>query len=241
MNLRKAGGTATQAALQASSYRGMHTTQRRDSLRDETLAQTSLRAITNKAGRSELLRRILLQAEAGVEIPLLQIGLRVSGRSGVRVGQTEREIDHPFQLDRPVLEAGLAILVRVARTEKLVGDVERREDGNLQRVARWALFGGEPHLLVHERRELRHVLRVEGAPDRIALPVDFDVDDAGLLLVIHLVPGGFAPPDPPTPSLAGALAPLRSGGRARLRLARSLFTTGGFAPPDPYRRRPASD
>jgi hypothetical protein len=32
MNLRKAGGTAAQAALQASSYRGMHTTPRRDSL-----------------------------------------------------------------------------------------------------------------------------------------------------------------------------------------------------------------
>ena len=33
MNLRKAGGTAAQAALQASSCRGMHTTRRRDSLR----------------------------------------------------------------------------------------------------------------------------------------------------------------------------------------------------------------
>jgi hypothetical protein len=32
MNLLKAGGTAAQAALQASSCRGMHTTQRRDSL-----------------------------------------------------------------------------------------------------------------------------------------------------------------------------------------------------------------
>ena len=32
MNLLKAGGTAAQAALQASSYRGMHTTPRRDSL-----------------------------------------------------------------------------------------------------------------------------------------------------------------------------------------------------------------
>jgi hypothetical protein len=33
MDLREAGGTATQAALQASSSRGMHTTRRRDSLR----------------------------------------------------------------------------------------------------------------------------------------------------------------------------------------------------------------
>jgi hypothetical protein len=222
MNLRKAGGTATQAALQASSYRGMHTTQRRDSLRDETLAQTSLRAITNKAGRSELLRRILLQAEAGVEIPLLQLGLRVPVRPGVGVGQTEREIDHSFQLDCPVLEAGLAILVRVARTEKLVGDVERRQDGDLQRVARRALLGGEPHLLVHERRKLRHVLSVEGAPNRIALPVDLDVDDAGLLLMIHLVPGGFAPPDPPTPSLAGAPAPRSAPAGRSLSLASDL-------------------
>ena len=32
MNLLEAGGTAAQATFQASSYRGMHTTQRRDSL-----------------------------------------------------------------------------------------------------------------------------------------------------------------------------------------------------------------
>jgi hypothetical protein len=191
MNLRKAGGTATQAALQASSYRGVHTTQRRDSLRDETLAQTSLRAITHKAGRSELLTKILLQAEAGVEITLLRIRLLDVVPSGVRIRQTDGEIDHPFELDGPVFEARPAILVGVARPEVFVGDVERGKDRNLQRVPRRTLLGGETHFLVNERCKLRHVLPVQGAADRVALSVNLDVDDAGLLLMIH-VPGSLA-------------------------------------------------
>ncbi len=48
-------------------------------------------------------------------------------------------------------------------------------------------------------------------------------------------PGGFAPPDPPTPSLAGTpSAPLRSGGRAGARLSRactaSLTASYSFKP-----------
>src|SRR5262245_36330764 len=52
MNLRKAGGTAAQAALQASSYRGMHTTPRRDSLMVKRWLKRASETITRKAGNS---------------------------------------------------------------------------------------------------------------------------------------------------------------------------------------------
>ena len=45
-------------------------------------------------------------------------------------------------------------------------------------------------------------------------------------------PGGFAPPDPPAPSLAGPHAP-RSAPRGSLASAHSFTDPGGFAPPDP--------
>ena len=52
MNLRKAGGTAVQAALQASSCRGMHTTRRRDSLMVKRWLKRASETITNKAGNT---------------------------------------------------------------------------------------------------------------------------------------------------------------------------------------------
>ena len=53
MNLLKAGGTAAQAALQASSCRGMHTTQRRDSLMVKRWLKRASETITYKAGNSD--------------------------------------------------------------------------------------------------------------------------------------------------------------------------------------------
>src|SRR4029079_5548898 len=47
-------------------------------------------------------------------------------------------------------------------------------------------------------------------------------------------PGGFAPPDPPAPSLAGTPSPPSTSGRARR--WRGSRHPGGFAPPDPQRR-----
>ena len=61
----RAGGTAAQVALQASSCRGMHTTQRRDSLGVRTSAQTSLRTITRKAGNLNSWRSLLHTWPAG--------------------------------------------------------------------------------------------------------------------------------------------------------------------------------
>jgi hypothetical protein len=52
MNLLKAGGTAAQAAFQASSYRGMHTTPRRDSLMVKRWLKRASETITRKAGNS---------------------------------------------------------------------------------------------------------------------------------------------------------------------------------------------
>ncbi len=67
----------------------------------------------------------------------------------------------------------------VARAEELVGDVERGEHGDLQAVSLRTLPHRQPHLLVHVRRELRHVGVLQRAADRIALAVNLDVDDAG--------------------------------------------------------------
>ena len=52
MNLLKAGGTAAQAVLQASSCRGMHTTPRRDSLMVKRWLKRASETITHKAGNS---------------------------------------------------------------------------------------------------------------------------------------------------------------------------------------------
>ena len=61
MNLRRAGGTAAQAALQASSYRGMHTTQRRDSLRVKHWLKRASEPSRTKQG-AQTPGTILLQA-----------------------------------------------------------------------------------------------------------------------------------------------------------------------------------
>src|SRR5262249_11884322 len=85
-----------------------------------------------------------------------------------------------------------------AGPEIFVGHIESGENRDLQCVPGRALLGGEAHLLVDEGRQLRHVLPVEGAADRVALSVDLDVDDAGLLL-IHFSP--WASPRPPSARL----------------------------------------
>src|SRR4051812_2169145 len=56
-----------------------------------------------------------------------------------------------------------------------------------------------------------------------------DVVGAAEAVCSHVFPGGFAPPDPPAPSLAGAPRP-RSAPAGR---ARGTRPVGGFAPPDP--------
>jgi hypothetical protein len=60
MNLLKAGGTAAETALQASSCRGMHTTQRRDSLMVKRWLKRASETITDKAGNSNIW--LILQA-----------------------------------------------------------------------------------------------------------------------------------------------------------------------------------
>jgi hypothetical protein len=66
MNLRRAGGTAAQAALQASSDRGMHTTQRRDSLMVKRWLKRASEPSRAKQGAQTPLR-ILLHSGPGVE------------------------------------------------------------------------------------------------------------------------------------------------------------------------------
>ena len=64
--------------------------------------------------------------------------------------------------------------VDVAAAEQLVGDVERGEHRQAQRVAGRRRVGGGAHLLVDVARQPRDVLRIERAADRVALPVDLD-------------------------------------------------------------------
>ena len=68
------------------------------------------------------------------------------------------------------------------------------------------------------------VVSPEGREQIIGFPLPGDLlEDTGaavandVVVALHPFPGGFAPPVPPTPALAGTPAPLRFGGRAVLR------------------------
>src|SRR5512145_2260129 len=100
MNLRKAGGTAAQAALQASSRRGMHTTRRRDSLmvkrwlkrasepsRAKQGTQTPERDLRRSAGDRQAIRAVPLPVGGGVRLLLR--------------GDSQRKIQHAFEFSGP--------------------------------------------------------------------------------------------------------------------------------------------
>src|SRR5204863_7995758 len=64
--------------------------------------------------------------------------------------------------------------------EQLVGDVERREDGQPHRVAAGGRLAGCADFAVDEAGQPAHVLGIERAADRVALPEDFDRDALGV-------------------------------------------------------------
>ncbi|HET7220086.1 MAG TPA: hypothetical protein VFJ02_18650 [Vicinamibacterales bacterium] len=74
-------------------------------------------------------------------------------------------------------ESVLPIVHIVADAEVLVGDVERRENGDLERVAGRALLEREPHFLVDVGGEVGDVSGVQPALDRVTLSVDLDGHD----------------------------------------------------------------
>ena len=68
-----------------------------------------------------------------------------------------------------------------AGAEEFVGDVEGgNRAGHPDDVRARNLPRGQPHLLVDVGRQLADILRVEVAPNSVLLPVDVDVDHAGV-------------------------------------------------------------
>jgi hypothetical protein len=177
MNLHQAGGTAAQAALQASSRRGMHTTRRRDSLMVKRWLKRASEPSRAKQGTQTPecdLRRSAWDRQA-LRGGVLSVG------GGLRLllrGDAKRKIQHAFEFSGPVREAVVARSHVVARLEELVGDIERGEHGNFEAVALRALPHGQPHLFIHVRSEFGHVALLERAADGVSLAVNLDVDDA---------------------------------------------------------------
>ena len=169
MNLLKAGGTAVQAALQASSCRGMHTTQRRDSLRVKRWLKRASETITHKAGNSNT--NLILQTNlplgklSGGLILDLVLNLDRSGvrkLAGLAHGGPRRPclqgyIEHPLERSRPARERRMVCFHLGARPEELVGDVQRGEYGQFEGIAGRRFPGGKSKLLIHVRCELGHV------------------------------------------------------------------------------------
>src|SRR5688500_12234802 len=102
MNLRRAGGTAAQAALQASSYRGMHTTQRRDSLRVKRWLKRASEPSRAKQGAQTPWRSYFSRGRESRSSPALYETRPGTGtilsRHDPRFIERERQVEHPFEL-----------------------------------------------------------------------------------------------------------------------------------------------
>ena len=117
-----------------------------------------------------------------------------------RCNQRERFVDDALETYGALVEvsAGLALrlLLLIALTEELVGDIERNEHGEPEHVARRRRIGRRSHLLVDVGRELGDVPLVQRAANRITLARDFDSDHATQLQRLELIQHlGDARPD----------------------------------------------
>ena len=174
----KAGGTAAQAARQASSRRGMHTARRRDSL-GWNIGSNEPPDHHAQSRELELLVGICTAAVA-------------PGRAGSLLGQPAASRDPPAASARSrIRSSSRARDRRDPSWESRTSSRARKYSSAMLRAASTAIFRvspgrglllGEPHLLVDERRQLGDVGRVERAADRIPLPVDLDGDDAARLV-----------------------------------------------------------
>src|SRR5690349_608851 len=113
--------------------------------------------------------------------------LRTAARfRGASVLDHEEAIDDSFELAGALRQLTAAGARGVTAAKQLVGDVQRGEHGQAQRVAGRGLVGGGAHLLVDVARQPGDVVLIERAPDRIALSVDLDRDDRTLGLHYRL-------------------------------------------------------
>ena len=174
MNLRKQVEPLGDAALQASSNRGMHTTRPSRLTWVKRWLKRAYR-ITRKAGSFKNAMRILLPARQG--------GKRPCGRTGAgrrASGRHQDAIDQLLQFTRALGDLAVPRAVRFPNPEEFVGDVQRRQNGQAQRVATRRTVSGRGDLLVDVAGKPDYVLRIQRAADWIPLPVNFDREDATL-------------------------------------------------------------
>ena len=93
-------------------------------------------------------------------------------------GLVERGVDEAFEIGGPGLEAALGRVLTGA--EQLIRDIQRGDDGDPHDVVGRQFSAGQIHALIDERRDVRDVLRIQRAADRVALALNIDVDHAGL-------------------------------------------------------------
>ena len=108
----------------------------------------------------------------------------------------QRRIEHALESAARCAKPACRSSTSSPRAEVLVGDVERGEHGDLQRVARGTFLQRQPHLLVHVGGELRDVGRIERAADRVPLAVDVDGDDRLVCSMIDSDPSSGKPDEP---------------------------------------------
>jgi len=107
-----------------------------------------------------------------------------SARRGLpRVGKPQRQIEHAFEFGGSSRHLIVLPTLIVEDAEVFVGDVQRCQDGEFQRVACRGFLEGKPHLLVDVSGQLGHVGWIESAPDRVLLSVDLDGHDTRPALV----------------------------------------------------------
>jgi hypothetical protein len=175
MNLRKQVEPLGDAALQASSNRGMHTTRPSRLTWVKRWLKRAYR-ITRKAGSFINATRILIPAGRGGKRPC---GL-VEAQGHRASGGHQDPIDQLLQFTRALGNLAVPCAVRLPNPEEFVGDVQCRQNGQAQRVATRRAVSGRGNLLVDVAGKPEYVLRIQRAADWIPLPVNFDREDATL-------------------------------------------------------------
>src|SRR4051812_30674210 len=125
----------------------------------ETLAQTSLRTITRKAGNSNSVKDFTAFQRERVNV--MRAVSAPSARRRVRpgVGQSQRQIEHALEFGGTARDLIVLPPLVVEDAKILVGDIERREDGEFQRIAGGGFAEGGGHLRRDLGRPPRRVRR----------------------------------------------------------------------------------
>lgn len=93
----------------------------------------------------------------------------------------EHAIQQQFQGVGSLSKLSVPFACGVSTPEQFIGDIERCEDREAQRIARGRLVTCRPDLVVDVARQSNDVFRVKRAADRISLAADLNGDDASLV------------------------------------------------------------